>query len=1096
MKKKLRCFILAEKRRIKKLILIMKLVIIFSFLASFNILGSVYSQNTRFTYDFSGMTVRDVFRVLEQQSKYRFFYNDDFSYIDQTVDLNVKDENIETILSKLFAESDITFKILENNLVVLTVKAPMQQLTIKGRVTEASTGNPLPGVNIVEKGTNNGTVTNVDGSYSITVTGENAILVFSYMGYLTEEVGIEGKTIIDIGLAEDITALDEVVVIGYGSVKKRELTGAVASVKEGDFNQGVAANAIQLVQGKVAGLSITKMDGGDPTRGYEITLRGTTSIQASQNPLIVIDGISGGDLNTIAPDDIESIDVLKDGSAAAIYGTRGTNGVILVTTKKGKKGAFQVEYSGRFYTEKTLRKIEVLNREEYLEMKARYAASDDVKKNTIADAMEDYGYDTDWYKEITRTPFSQNHHLSLAGGSENNNYRLSFDYLSAEGILLNSSKQEYKLGYNMQQMALKDIVTFNMQLGLSDYKSHPVDYNAFRQVIQHNPTEPVRNPDGSLFEIIGAWQYDNPVGILTERTRDDGGSRLFGNLGADVNIFRTLKASIIGGLQINRQLNGYYQPSYSYPEESSARRGYANRYAQATFTKNLESTLEWKKQINDHFGSIIGGYSYQEYSEEGFFAANADFITDNTLYNNLGLGTWLRDNKGEMSSFKRKSVLAGFFARGAYNYKGKYFLSASIRREGSTKFGKNYRWGTFPAFSVAWDISQEPFFKGVGIIDFLKLRAGYGVTGNEGLSPDNFYIPLVRYDYQGVFFYNGTFINGFGPVSNANPDLRWEKKIEYNFGIDFQLFASRMGGSVDYYIRDTKDLIELYDVPVPPNLYPSTWANVGTMRTSGIEFTLNTTPVKKINFMWESSMMFDYRKNKIITLSNDYYKLETQIIGEIGPPGITANTHQYGPGLPIGNIYGLVFERLDSAGKWVFRDYNPKADTAGGKPSDGRISNDDRDVIGNGVPKYYLGFTNTFRYKNIDLTVMIRGLFDYQIINVKRIWHDNPNFLPRNVMKTAMDTKLDDVPQFSSYYVENGDFIKIDNITLGYTYNFKNQRYFRSARIYGTCTNAFLITKYTGVDPEISFKGLEPGKDDRYEYPSTRTFIIGIYVKF
>jgi TonB-linked SusC/RagA family outer membrane protein len=958
-----------------------------------------------------------------------------------------------------------------------------QMTTITGKIVDEN-DQPLPGVNVVQKGTLNGTTTDIEGNYLINVPLENVTLVFTAVGYNTIEKPVDGQKKIDLKMEVDVESLNEVVVIGYGAVTKRELTGAVSSVKEGDFNPGAVTNALELVQGKIAGLSVTKVDGGDPTKGYEITLRGSTSINGSTSPLVVIDGIPGGSLDAIAPGDIESVDVLKDGSAAAIYGSRGTNGVILVTTKKGKKGALQVEFNSQYYTERVSNRLEVLNRDQYLQMKERFTTSKDRKIQKIGASMIDYGGNTDWFDQIIQKPFSHNQHLSLSAGSDKTNYRLSFDYTEQEGILLNSDKNELRVSYNMQQKALNDHMVFNVQLGMTDSKSNPVDYNAVRQTLQRNPTESVYNEDGSLTEFIGAWQYENPVGILTERVRDDASSRLFGNLGMDVYLTKSLKFSATGGLNISRALNGYYSPSYSNPSETAGVDGTANRYSEARKTSTFESILEYKKSLKKHSFTLLGGYAYEYYVEEGFFAENSNFITDYVLYNNLGLGTFLQDGRATMSSFKNESILAGFFARGAYNYDNKLFLSASIRREGSSKFGDNNKWGTFPAVSLAWDITQESFMKGLPVINFLKLRVGYGVTGNQGLN--EFYIPLVRYKAEGEFYYNGELIRGYGPISNENKDLKWETKTEYNLGIDWMILNSRLGGSIDLYSRITSDLLEEYDVPMPPKLYPKMWANVATMSSSGVEFTINAIPVKSEKFNWNFNLTLDFRKSKVLSIQNDYYKLEYRNIGDVGAPGISAWTHRLEEGQPLGNIHTYRFESIDSLGKWVFADL----DSIKGK------STGDRTIVGNGIPDFYLGLTNTFQYGNFDLSIMLRGMFGHQIINAKRIWHGNPKFLPRNVLVEALETNLWDEPEFSSYYVEDGDFVKVDNITLGYNIPFKDKKWLKSIRIYATCNNAFVFTKYTGLDPEVSFKGLEPGNDNRFDYPTTRTFLAGINVKF
>ncbi len=1091
---------LPHRQELLKTLMIMKFVALFLLLATLQTFGKGYSQTTRLSLDMKDVSVADIFDVIEEQSEFKFLYHDDLITDGHTVNIDIEDGTIEEILEELFSESNTTYSVLENNLVVITPKNEEQnEIVVSGTVTN-SNGEPLAGVNILIKGTTIGTLSGYDGTFELTVPSADAILVFSYMGFVTEEIPVGNQREFSIILIESLESLDEVVVIGYGSVKKKELTGSVATLKEDDFNKGAVTDALQLIQGKVAGLSITKKEGGDPTEGYEITLRGGSSIHGSLDPLVVIDGIPGGELSMIAPEDIESIDVLKDGSAAAIYGTRATNGVILITTKKGHKGAMQVEYSSRYYTEQIVRQHEVLSGSQYLELKDRLANSGVDVLIERADEMVDYGASTDWLDEITRTPFSHNQHLSLSGGSENTSYRISFDYFDQQGVLLTSGKEEYRLGFNMQQMALNDKMRFNVQAGVSDNKVHPVDYNTVRQAIKRNPTEPVYDENGELFEQENEWQYENPVGLLTERTRDDAASRLYGNLGVDAYIMPDLKLNLVGGMQIYRELNGYYIPSYALPMENQGTKGNANRESKAEFLRTFETTLEWKKQSTKHFFTLLAGYSYQDYTEEGFFASNSGFITDDVLYNNLGLGTYLNDPEvtAEMTSFKNESLLAGFFGRIAYSFNNKYFLSASVRHEGSSKFGKNYRWGTFPAISAAWDLSQEAFMDDVSFINYLKLRAGYGITGNQGLVDERndndqwedeikeFYIPITRYDSDADFFYIDKFIPGYSPVSNPNPNFKWETKAEVNIGIDWLVLNSRLGGSIDYYIRDTRDLVELYDVPSPPNLYTSTWANVGTMRNTGIEFTLNAAPVVQGDFKWKFVLIVDKRNSKVMTLHNEFYSLEYRNVGWLGAPGISTTTHRYEEGEPIGNIYAYQFEEINDEGLWVFSDL----DTSG-------TSNDeDKTVIGNGVPDWYLGFTNTFTYKNFDLTIVLRGMFGHQIINAKRIWHENPIFLPGNILTSGMDSRLTDSPVFSSYYVEDGDFVKVDNITLGYTKYFKDKQWLKSFRIYTTVNSAFVFTKYTGMDPEVSFNRLDPGNDDRFDYPSTRTFIVGVNVKF
>jgi len=953
------------------------------------------------------------------------------------------------------------------------------QTVVSGTVSDDTTGETLPGVNIIVQGTNIGTSTDIDGNFELSVPSLQETLIISFVGFETLQLEIDGRTELEITLQQLAISGDELVVIGYGTATRRELTGSISSVRAEDFNQGSVTDPMQLLQGKVAGLSIVRPNGGDPTSGFEIRLRGSSSLSASQEPLIVIDGIPGGDLNSINPENIESFDILKDGSAAAIYGTRGTNGVILVTTKRGVPGDVQVDYSGRFSTQAESNRINVLSAGQYREMRDRLSAT----HPEVANSMTDYGHSTDWFDEVTQTPYSHIHSLALSGGMENTSYRASIYYSDQRGILLTSGSEEFRANLNLHQASLNDRLNLDLRLGISERDQTPVNYDAMRQVITRNPTEPVYNEDGSLFEHLGAWQYDNPVGQLIERDNDNTSANYFGNLGINLSLTNNLRVSALAGLESNNWLNGSYQPSYSFPQESSGTFGSASRSSGRNYTQTLETTVEFRENINRHAVSLLGGYSYQDFTSEGFNASNTNFITDGFSYNNLGSGTFLDEGRAGMGSFKNESKLASFFSRGTYNYDLTYFLTASVRYEGSSKFGMENRWGLFPAVSVAWDLANENFAEFIGNnFDLFKFRAGFGVTGNEGIDP---YIPLLRFGQSGNFLYEGEFVPGFQPVSNPNPNLRWETKHELNLGLDWAYMNGRIGGAIDYYIRDTKDLLHSYDVPVPPNLYGTTFANVGSMRNTGIEFSLNTIPVQTGSLSWSVDFNIEYRKNELLELSNEDYQLEFRNVGGIGSPGIEAWSHRYEPGRPVGSIHGLVFEGITENGEWIFADLD----------NDGEITPADRTYIGNGVPDVFAGLSSTLNYRRWDFSVSMRGMFGHQIINHRRVWYDNPRFLPNNILVSAMDTELWDDPEFSSYQVEDGDFVKIDNITVGYT--IPVERFgLRSGRLFMNVNNPIVITGYTGLDPEVSIGGLTPGLDDRQAYPVTRTFTLGLNLSF
>ncbi|MFW6100960.1 MAG: TonB-dependent receptor domain-containing protein, partial [Bacteroidota bacterium] len=436
----------------------------------------------------------------------------------------------------------------------------------------------------------------------------------------------------------------------------------------------------------------------------------------------------------------------------------------------------------------------------------------------------------------------------------------------------------------------------------------------------------------------------------------------------------------------------------------------------------------------------------------------------------------------DMDSWESQSKLVGFFARGIYEWNDKYFVSASIRREGSTKFGKENKWGTFPAASVGWTITNEPFAEDLDWLEFLKLRAGYGKTGNQDISP---YIPLVRLGQSGYFYYDGEYQPTYAPVSNPNPNLKWETKKEYDIGIDWEILGGRLGGTIDYYNRRTEDLLHNYDVPVPPNLYGTTFANVGTMKNEGIEFSFNTTPVQEEDLQWNVNFNFNYRTQVLESLSNERFQLEWHNAGWLSAPGVQTWTHRYGEGMDMGNFHGWIFEGISEEGKWQFKDLD----------GDGDIDSDDKTVIGNGIPDYYANLNTTVRYKNWQLSVMARGQFGHEIVNAKRLYFENRRLLPGNILEDY-NQELWEEPKYSDYYLENGDWVKIDNITLGYNFPFENIQAVKSMRLYFSVRNAFVFTQSTVNDPEISIGGLTPGMSDRYDYPSVRAWTIGVEANF
>ncbi|MBL7697292.1 MAG: SusC/RagA family TonB-linked outer membrane protein [Chitinophagaceae bacterium] len=974
--------------------------------------------------------------------------------------------------------------------------------TVRGTVRNEN-GQPISGVNIVEQSTNNGTVTDHQGNFSLRVQNAKSVLVFSNVGFQTQTMIVRNQTDMQIILQAGASELDQVVVVGYGSQKKKDLTSAVTSIKEKDFNQGPVANSpLQLIQGKVPGLALSRAGGGDPSGEIQMQLRGVSTVKGNLSPLIVIDGIPGGNLNTVVPEDIESIDVLRDGSAAAIYGTRGTNGVVIITTKKGKSGMPTFQYNGYGYFEKYHNRVRVLNGDEFRQLKTDFANSDNPILQNKAESIVDYGGNTNWFEAISQNKLSQVHSLSVSGGSQKTNYYASVNYRDIQGILKRSYNRLTNYRLSLSHLVFNDRLRLEFSMGNTNGKSRPSNYGMLTQALLRNPTLPVYNEDGSFYQ-TSDLAGSNLVGQIYLYENDVQTNENLINTRATFFVTNSLKLSLMGGLQRYNQISGiYYYRNALAPVIGGTRdlNGEASRSAQQNLDRTLEATVSYDKLIGeDHQLSAVGGYSFQDFTAEGFGAGNRNFISDAFTYNNLNAGAALaaglyRNN--DIWSNKHASRLIAFFARAIYSYKDKYMLTAGFRREGSSKFGNDDKWGLFPAVTAGWRISGEEFMKDISAISDLKIRVGYGVTGNQGIDE---YVSLERLSPSGMMLYNGAWITGYAPSSNPNPNLRWEKKTEKNLGLDLGLKNNRIIINLDLYERTTSDLLYEYVVPVPPNLYTTLWTNVGGIKNRGVELGLTVNAVKTKDINWEINFNASYNKNKLVSLSNDQYQTKFQDLAELGAPGLGAvYAYRLEEGQPIGNMYGFKFAGFTDDGKWQFWSAdNSKTISA----TEGQY--DDKRVIGNGLPKYWIGFTNSFVYKNFDANVMTRGAFGFNILNVKRLFYENRKLIPSNILKSGLTSPVVDDPQMSDYYVEKGDYIKIDVVSVGYTIPFKS-KYLNSARIYVAGKNLITFTDYKGHDPELNINGLTPGYDKKEnsgidllrDYPSTRSFSFGVTLKF
>ena len=965
----------------------------------------------------------------------------------------------------------------------------LAQQKVTGKVKDSS-GEPVIGASVVVKGINSmGTITDFDGNFMLDVPTKS-VLVISYIGYVTQEVPTAGKKSLEIILKEDTKTLDEVVVIGYGTQRKGDVTSSVASVKADNFVKGAVKDVGQLIQGKVAGLAITNPN-GDPTGSTQIRLRGTNTIGgANTAPLVLIDGIPG-ELGTVAPEDVESVDVLKDGSAAAIYGTRGTNGVILITTKQAKGVDInQVEYNGYVSTSLIAKKLDMLNADEF--------------RTLYPD--QDHGADTDWIDEISRTPISHVHNLSLMGGNSKTNYIANLNYASRQGIMKKSDFESFQGRIEVTHRMFDDKLKLKFGLfGKKNQMESTTSGGSFRgwvygQATRRNPTDPVRNEDGTWNENVSKFEYENPLALLYEAEGNVKKTQLRYNGNIVYNPIKDLTLSAVFSYIRDNMNRGYGETLNHISALRDGLAGWSSVGAYTKMEKLMELTAQYNKEIGAHKFSVLGGYSYNETDFEELWIDNYGFQDDYFGgWHNIGIGSALKDGKANIGSKKTPTNLIGFFGRATYSFKNRYLLMGALRYEGASQlWGTDNAWGLFPSISVGWRITEEAFMKNQKIFDDLKLRVGYGVTGSQPKDP---FLGVAMLKYGSYAFVNGNWIQTIVPASNPNPDLKWEEKKETNIGLDFVSWGGRLSGSIDYYNRDVDGLIYEYGVPTPPNLYNKTMANGGTMRNRGVEVLVTVVPVQNKDFEWSTTGTFSLNSNKLISLSGSIFKSDYDYFntGTVEYSGQVADSHRVQVGESIGNFYGFKVVDVDSEGRWIYEDRNGELVNY----KDFTHAPEDKHVIGNGLPKWYAGWNNTLRYKNFDLNVTMRGAFGFQIINGGRMNYENvKNSRFENRLKSVNDlvfgkhTLSPEVePEFNSYYVEDGDYWKIDNITLGYSFG-QVGKYIKSLRIYGSVLNALTITGYKGIDPEVSTDGLTPGYDTRDRYPSVRSFTFGVNVKF
>ena len=953
------------------------------------------------------------------------------------------------------------------------------QTTVSGHVKD-DTGEDIIGASVIVKGTQNGTVTDFDGKFQLKCE-PGVTLVISFIGFTPQEVKATNN--MEITLKEDVAQLNEVVVVGYGSLAKKEISSSVVQVNKDQFNQGAASDPMALIAGKVTGLNVAATAEANPNSMTDIQVRGAGSLTASNGPLIVIDGIAGGDLRNIATQDVESITVLKDAGSAAIYGTRGANGVILVTTKKGSgtAGVTNVTYDSYIALNVAKPHPEILSTEEFRRSRRG----------------QDYGGDTDWWDEITRPmSYSLNQYISIDSSTKNGYFGLSANYKKGNGLDIVSAREEYGGRFVGEQRVLNNRVQFNASLSGRKVHEDWGNNGLFDTALTMNPTIPVKNPDGTYYQPNSPTDIHNPVNDLKENISQGDRIYLLGNADVKLNILQmeqhNLNTSLSYALQYNDLKSNFYTPSTSSESFWNGYAGRANVNYQKWWTNRLEWLVNYTLTMNEHQLKAVLGYSWERSKWEQSGNENKDFVYDTMGWYGIGNGTALQEGKANIWGGSSESTLIGFFGRLNYNYRDMVFVSASMRREGSTKFGANTKWGNFPSASLAWEITQTPFAQGLKAnFQSLKPRISYGVTGRSDFDA---YRSLSTYSSYGAYLIDGEWINGYAPSLNANPDLAWEKSTAFNIGLDFVALNSRLRGSVEYFDRRSQDLLYNYTAPQPPFIYSTILVNVGTTKNTGIEVSLEYDVLAKTTLKWTTGINWSMGDTKLTKLSSDVYQMAYLDLYQKPGPGSSEYFFRVEEGGKIGQFYGYEHAGIDENGLLLIYD------NEGNKVNASQADPSYKRNIGNGAPKHFLSWSHSLKYKNWDLSMLFRSALGYQIFNMRKYGMGLQGAGTDNVLRTAY-TKYSDVQSsggiISSYFLEDGDYLKLDNVTVGYNFTPKKREIVESLRVYLTAKNLFTLTGYEGNDPSIvTSTGITPGIDTNSAYPQATQLSLGVTLRF
>jgi TonB-dependent starch-binding outer membrane protein SusC len=1096
---------------ITKTIRIMKLATIFIIAACLQVSAKGYPQKV--TLKENDISLQKLFEEIRKQTGYHFFYADEVLVTSKKVSLNFKKASIGEVLDFSFKNQHLTYTISDNTIIVKrrivdpedNAPPPQTAIEIKGKVTNDK-DQPIAGASIILKGTGEGTATDENGNFTLLVPDKGGVLVISYVGFETTEVPVSTSGNINVKLKQKESTVDEVVVVGYGTQRKSDITGSVASVKTKDIAQNPLNRVDQALQGRVPGL-LVQNNNGAPSPSVSIRIRGVSSVNGGNNPLVVIDGLQLGSLGTLDPNDVESIEVLKDASATSIYGARGSNGVILVTTKKGKKGIPAVAYNGYFGFDQIHKKIDLLNAEQYaLTVNARRA---DVGLADIFSASDIAGFktkSTDWQDAIFRQAFSQNHQLSLSGANDNTSYYISGNLNKTEGIIKGSSLDNYSLRSNVKTQVNRKI-SLGLNLFLNHRRNHPTSGNdAVTAALQFAPVKPIYNPDGTYSKPGGGYgpsTTNNPLALAVEPIID--------NLGNATNVATELEYKISRDFKLSIQ--GAYQGSTTESSSYVNSKATGNAGTESATIGNtnflmLQNTnmLTYEKRFQKHSLNVTGVVEQQYIKSNESTAGSKNFLTDAVTYNNLSLGA----NPQIPSSNAFTTRLLSYMGRINYAYDNRYSLTLTGRYDGSSVFGDENKWGFFPSAGLAWNMTNENFLQGLKkTVSSLKLRASYGVVGNQAIGP---YRSLASLNNNLAYVIDGTAISvGVGLGRLANPDLKWEKTAQLNIGLDAEFLKGRINFVADYYNKKTTDL--LFSVSLPQIGGGSLFAlrNVGAMENKGVEFYLGGKPVVK-GVTWETGFTLSINRNKVTELYRGLTKLN---INTFILPGF-GNPLWLEVGQPVGLLKGYIFDgvwKTSEAAKAAVYGALPGYPKFVDQNKDNTINSDDITNLGSSQPKFIFGWNNTVSYQNFDMNIFVQGVQGNKLFNVSRVRSERSTADAdatsiRILNRWTPTNENTDVPSFggkvydkdqSSRWLEDGSYIRLQIVSIGYTLpaSLLKMAHISSIRIYASGTNLFTQTKYSGYEPESNSFGLDTeGGIDLATYPSKKSFIIGLNVKF